>query len=83
MSVCVQNQVLLLPENYRTIIWLFGVLGFTLKETADILELSIERPMAGLRQSRRLPLLNICSIGSMSRLSFHLVEKSPVQRSTL
>jgi len=53
MSVCVQNQMLLLPENYRTVIWLFDVLGFTLKEIADILELSVENVKIRLHRARQ------------------------------
>ena len=52
MSVCVQNQMLLLPENYRTVIWLFDVSGFTLKEIADILELSVENVKVRLHRAR-------------------------------
>jgi len=52
MSVCVQNQMVLLPENYRTVIWLFDVLGFTLKEIADILELSVENVKIRLHRAR-------------------------------
>jgi RNA polymerase sigma-70 factor, ECF subfamily len=53
MSVCVQNQMLLLPENYRTVVWLFDVLGFTLKEIADILELSVENVKIRLHRARK------------------------------
>ena len=53
MSVCVQNQMLLLPENYRTVIWLFDVLDFTLKEIADILELSVENVKVRLHRARK------------------------------
>ena len=53
MSVCVQNQVLLLPENYRTVIWLFDVLGFTLKEVANILGLSVENVKIRLHRARK------------------------------
>ncbi|MBU0699073.1 MAG: sigma-70 family RNA polymerase sigma factor, partial [Proteobacteria bacterium] len=53
MRVCVQNQVLLLPETYRTVIWLFDVLGFTLKEIADILELSVENVKIRLHRARK------------------------------
>jgi len=52
MSVCVQNQMLLLPENYRAVIWLFDVSGFTLKEIADILELSVENVKIRLHRAR-------------------------------
>ena len=52
MSICVQNQMLLLPENYRTVIWLFDVLGFTLKEIADVLELSVENVKIRLHRAR-------------------------------
>jgi RNA polymerase sigma-70 factor (ECF subfamily) len=53
MSICVQNQMVLLPENYRTVIWLFDVLGFTLKEIADILELSVENVKIRLHRARK------------------------------
>jgi RNA polymerase sigma-70 factor (ECF subfamily) len=53
MSVCVQNQMLLLPENYRTVVWLFDVSGFTLKEIADILELSVENVKIRLHRARK------------------------------
>ena len=53
MSICVQNQMLLLPENYRTVIWLFDVLGFTLKEMADILDLSVENVKIRLHRARK------------------------------
>jgi hypothetical protein len=45
--------MLLLPENYRTVIWLFDVLGFTLKEIADILELSVENVKIRLHRARK------------------------------
>ena len=53
MSICVQNQMLLLPENYRTVIWLFDVLGFSLKEIADILGLSVENVKVRLHRARK------------------------------
>jgi RNA polymerase sigma-70 factor, ECF subfamily len=53
MSVCVQNQMLLLQENYRTVIWLFDVLDFSLKEIADILELSVENVKVRLHRARK------------------------------
>jgi RNA polymerase sigma-70 factor (ECF subfamily) len=45
--------MLLLPENYRTVIWLFDVSGFTLKEIADILELSVENVKIRLHRARK------------------------------
>ncbi len=53
ISVCLQNQVPILPENYRTDIWLFDVLGFTLKKTADIFELSVENVNIRLHHARK------------------------------
>ena len=67
MSVCVQNQVLLLPENYRTIIWLFDVLGFTLKETADILELSVENVKIRLHRARKKLKFILCQNCSLEK----------------
>lgn len=53
MSLCIQNQMLLLSENYRIVIWLFDVLGFTLKETAEILELKVENVKIRLHRARK------------------------------
>jgi len=53
MSLCVQTQVGRLPQNYRTVIWLFDVLGFTLQETASILDISLENTKVRLHRGRR------------------------------
>lgn len=53
MSLCVQTQTRRLPESYRTVIWLFDVLGFTLQETAAILGISLENTKVRLHRGRR------------------------------
>lgn len=53
MGQCVQNQMLRLPEGYRSVVWLFDVLGFTLQETADILEISLVNVKVRLHRARQ------------------------------
>lgn len=53
MSLCVQDKVLLLPPAYRTILWLFDVAGFTLQETADILDISTDNVKVRLHRARK------------------------------
>ncbi len=53
MSVCVQRQVLKLTAPYRSVIWLFDVLDFSLKETATILDISEANVKTRLYRARR------------------------------
>lgn len=53
MSACVQHQTDKLPENYRTVIWLFDQQGFSLQETADILGISVANVKVRLHRARR------------------------------
>lgn len=53
MSLCVQDKAMLLPESYRSIVWLCDVSGFTLKETAEILDISIENAKVRLHRARK------------------------------
>lgn len=53
MNICIQNQVLHLPEHYRSVVWLFDVLGFTQKETAEVLGLSLENVKVRLHRARK------------------------------
>ncbi len=53
MSICVQNQVLRLPETYRTVLWLFDVLGFSLSEIAEILDITLENVKIRLHRARK------------------------------
>lgn len=52
MSVCVQNQILRLSESHRTVLWLFDELGFTLKETAGILDITVDNVKIRLHRAR-------------------------------
>jgi RNA polymerase sigma-70 factor (ECF subfamily) len=52
MSACVRRQVEKLPAPYRSTIWLFDVQGFSLKETAGILDISVANVKVRLHRSR-------------------------------
>ena len=53
MSACVQNQILLLPETYRMVLFLFDVFGFTHKEITEILGISPENVKMRLHRARK------------------------------
>ncbi len=53
MSACVQRQILKLAHAYRSVIWLFDVLDFSLKETAAILGISEANVKIRLHRARR------------------------------
>ncbi len=53
MSACVQRQILKLADAYRSVIWLFDVLDFSLKETATILDISEANVKTRLYRARR------------------------------
>lgn len=44
MSACVQGQILKLADAYRSVIWLFDIQDFSMKETAAIARGNIDRP---------------------------------------
>jgi RNA polymerase sigma-70 factor (ECF subfamily) len=53
MGTCVQNQMDLLPESQRTVIELFDVEGFSQKEIAEILDITIENVKVRLHRARK------------------------------
>jgi len=53
MNACIQRQVDKLPDNYRTMIWLFDGQGFSIKETADILGITVTNTKVRLHRARR------------------------------
>lgn len=53
MSLCVQEKMQLLSEKYRTVLWLFDVQGFKLKEIADVLDISLENTKVRLHRARQ------------------------------
>jgi RNA polymerase sigma-70 factor, ECF subfamily len=53
MSACVQRQADKLPDNYRSVIWLFDQQGFSLQETADILGITVANTKVRLHRARR------------------------------
>jgi len=53
MGACVQSQMDLLPESQRTVIELFDVEGFSQKEIAEILDITIENVKVRLHRARK------------------------------
>ena len=53
MSACVQGQILKLADAYRSVIWLFDVQDFSIKETAAILGISEANVRTRLHRARR------------------------------
>jgi RNA polymerase sigma-70 factor (ECF subfamily) len=53
MSLCVQIKALLLPQSYRTVLWLFDMAGFTLQETAEILSIRTDNAKVRLHRARK------------------------------
>ena len=53
MTECVQNHFQLLPENLRTVLWLFDVDGFTHKEIAEILDIDVANVKVRLHRARK------------------------------
>lgn len=53
MNACVQHQMEKLTETHRSVLWLFDVLGFSLKEIADILDISLANVKVRLHRARR------------------------------
>ncbi len=53
MSACVQAQILKLADAYRSVIWLFDVQDFSIKETAAILGISEANVRTRLHRARR------------------------------
>lgn len=52
MSQCVQKKMLLLPQSYRTILFLFDIAGLTHLEIAEILELKLSNVKVRLHRAR-------------------------------
>ena len=53
MSACVQGQILKLADAYRSVIWLFDIQDFSMKETAAILGISEANVRTRLHRARR------------------------------
>ena len=53
MGACVQNQMALLPDSQRIVIELFDVEGFSQKEIAEILDITIENVKVRLHRARK------------------------------
>jgi RNA polymerase sigma-70 factor (ECF subfamily) len=53
MNACVQNKVEMLPENLRTVLWLFEVEGFLQSEIAQVLGISVENVKVRLYRARK------------------------------
>ena len=53
MSACVQDRILLLPEDQRKVLWLYEVDGFKQKEIAEILDISVSNVKIRLHRARK------------------------------
>ncbi len=53
MNACVYKHFQMLPKDYRTIIWLFDVQGFTHKEIAEILSIDVGNLKVRLHRARK------------------------------
>jgi len=53
MSQCVQEKTKLLPESLRTPLLLFDIMGFSHREIADILDISLENTKVRLHRARK------------------------------
>lgn len=53
MSACVQRHIAMLPASYRSVLWLFDVLGFTHEEIAATLGLETGNVKVRLHRARR------------------------------
>ncbi len=53
MSACVQDRILLLPEDQRKVLWLYEVDGFKQKKIAEILDISVSNVKIRLHRARK------------------------------
>jgi len=53
MCRCVQKHIQLLPDAYRTVLWLYDVLGFTHKEIGEVLEIDAGNVKVRLHRARK------------------------------
>lgn len=53
MNHCVQKHIQLLPDAYRTVLWLYDVLGFTHKEIAEVLAIDAGNVKVRLHRARK------------------------------
>ena len=53
MCTCVQKHIQLLPDSYRSVLWLYDVLGFTHKEIGEVLEIDAGNVKVRLHRARK------------------------------
>lgn len=53
MCSCVQKHIQLLPDDYRTVLWLYDVLGFTHKEIGEVLGINAGNVKVRLHRARK------------------------------
>ncbi|MBT6339012.1 MAG: hypothetical protein HOJ48_06915 [Desulfobacula sp.] len=53
MIQCVQEKTKLLPESLRTPLLLFDIMGFSHREIADILDISLENTKVRLHRAHK------------------------------
>ena len=53
MNACIQRQILRLPESRQTVILLYDIFGFSQKEIAGILDITVENVKVRLHRARK------------------------------
>ena len=53
MGSCVQKHIQLLPDDYRTVLWLYDVLGFTHREIGDVIGITPGNVKVRLHRARK------------------------------
>ena len=53
MCSCVQKHIQLLPDSYRTVLWLYDALGLTHKEIGEVLEINAGNVKVRLHRARK------------------------------
>ena len=53
MGQCVQKHIQLLPDDYRTVLWLYDVLGFSHREIAGIIGIEAGNVKVRLHRARK------------------------------
>lgn len=53
MGACVHKQIQLLPDAYRSVLYLYDVLGFTHKEISEVLDIDVGNVKVRLHRARK------------------------------
>jgi len=53
MNACIQRKIDMLPESFRTVLWLYDVNGFSQYEIAQVLDITVENVKVRLHRARK------------------------------